>query len=938
MKLKKHVLSVLTLLVLTSFLATAQKTALDTKIPVDPDLKVGKLKNGMTYYIKKNQKPENRAELRLVVNAGSMMENDDQLGLAHFLEHMCFNGTKHFKKSELIDFLEKAGVKFGAHLNAYTSFDETVYMLQLPTDKPELFNKGLLVLEDWAHNVTLEDEEIEKERGVIIEEWRLGLGASERMRQKWFPVILKDSRYAKRLPIGKKEIVEKCAPQLLRDFYKDWYRPDLMAVVVVGDIDVAEVEKKIKDHFEKIEPVKKPRDRGTYDVPDNNEPLISVASDKENTYTIVQLYYKHPVKDPTTVRAYRSGLKASLYNEMLNNRIKEISQKPDAPFVFASSRYGGFWVRSKSAYSSFAVPKENKINESLEIILAENEKVKRFGFTKSELDRAKKSVLTRYEKMANESDKIESRNFAREYVSNYLEQEAIPGIKQENKYAQEFVPAITLEEINGMAKKWITDKNMAILVLVKEAEGIKIPTEKELLEIVNASKTKKYEAYVDESSDEPLMAKKPKALKVVSKIENKAHGITELTFANNVKVILKPTDFKNDEILFSAFAPGGKSAFPDNEFIAASYMSMVMNTSGFGNFDNIALQKKLAGNTAKLRMIMGDLEHGLSGNSSPKDFETLLQMNYQYFTSARKDDKAFKTFISGLENQIKFMSASPEMAFYDKLVKVTASNNPRVFIFPPVEKLKALTVDDVYKVYEKSFKTANDYTFVIVGNIDVAKITPMLETYIGGLPTSTAKRSWVERKIDFPKGLTEETVLKGKEDKSSVAMVFNGTFNWSDENYLTARLLEKTLSIKLRESMREEQGGVYGVRSSINADKLPTPEYGVNVSWGCAPANVDKLVNTVLDEMKKIVDNGPTDTDIAKAKETFINERETKVKENKFWLSYIKGRTFNGDKLLSFDEYKAIIKGVTKKDLQKAAKSYFNPKHYVKVVLKPEEK
>lgn len=938
MKFQKHVLMALAMLFFSGFLTFAQKTALDSKIPVDPDLKIGKLKNGITYYIKKNAKPENRAELRLVVNAGSIVENDDQLGLAHFLEHMCFNGTKNFKKSELIDFLEKAGVKFGAHLNAYTSFDETVYMLQLPTDKPELLDKGYLVLEDWAHNVALEDEEIEKERGVIIEEWRLGLGAQERMRQQYFPVLFKGSRYADRLPIGKKEVVEKCDPQLLRDFYKDWYRPDLMAVVVVGDIDVAETEKKIIAHFDKIATVKKPRERKEYEIPDNEEPLISIVSDKENTYTIVSMYIKHPNTDPTTVDAYRNSLKAQLYSGMLNTRIREISQKPDAPFVFASSSYGGFLGRSKSAYSSFAVPKENKIDEALEVLLAENERVKQHGFTATEFEREKKSMLARYEKMANEADKIESRNFAREYVSNFLEKEPIPGIKKENEYAKEFVPEITLDEINNLAKKWITDNNIALMILVKEAEGIKIPTEEEVLSIIKASKEKKYDAYVDESSEEPLMAKKPISSKVVSKTENKAFGITELTFANNVKVILKPTDFKNDEILFTAYAPGGKSAFSDNEYLAANYMTSVINTSGFGNFDNIALSKKLAGNTAKLNLTMNDLEHGLSGNASPKDFETLLQLNYQYFTSARKDDKAFQTFVSGLENQIKFMSASPEMAFYDKLVKVTASNNPRVYIFPAEEQLKALTTDQVYAAYEKAFKSANDYTFVIVGNIDVEKITTMLETYIGGLPTGDVKRTWVDRKIEFPKGLVSETVYKGKEDKSSVAMVFNGKFKWSDKNYLTSQLLMKTLSIKLRESMREDQGGVYGVRSSMDVEKLPEAEYNINISWGCSPANVDKLVYTVLAEMKKIVDNGPTDIDIEKAKETYIKERETDVKENKFWLNYIKSRTFNGEALLSFEDYKKIITEVNKKDMQKAAKSYFTPNHYVKVVLMPEAK
>ncbi len=937
MKLKKLLSLLFALLFIGSQLLLAQKPDLNSKVPIDPDIKIGKLSNGMTYYIKKNAKPEKRVEMRLVVNAGSIQENDNQLGLAHFVEHMCFNGTKHFKKSELIDFLEKAGVKFGAHLNASTSFDETIYMLQLPSDKPELLDKGYLVLEDWASNVLFDDVEIEKERGVIIEEWRLGLGANERMQQKYIPVILKGSIYAERNPIGKKEIIETFKPQVLKDFYKDWYRPDLMAVVVVGDVNIEDAEKKIKQHFEKITLVNNARPHIEYDIPDNEEPLVSVASDKESQYSVIQLFYKHQNEDPTTVGAYRNNIKGQIYSEILNARINEITQKPDAPFMFAGSNYGGFLGRSKSAYTSFAMSKENKINESLEIILAENEKVKNFGFTKTEFDRAKKSLLAQYEKMAAESDKTESAGFAEEFIRNFLEKESIPGIKKENEYVKTFVPEISIEEINALAKKWITDKNMAVLVLVKEGENIKIPTESELLDIIKASKTKKYEAYVDLTSNTPIMATKPVAGKVITKTENKDFGITELTLANKVKVILKPTDFKNDEILFTAFAPGGRSAFPDNEIMAAAFMASVMNTSGFADFDMIALNKALAGNTAKLRLVSGDLNHGLSGNSSPKDFETLLQLNHQYFTSARKDSNAFKTFVSMVENQIKFMSANPEMAFYDKLSELTSSNNPRVFNIPKVEKVKSLTLDQTYNVYQKMFKTANDYTFVIIGNFEIDKIIPLIETYLGSLPVSTEKRSWIDRKIEFPKGKTEAAVNKGKEPKSSVALAFNGSATWNDKNNIISRLLSQALSIKLRESMREDQGGVYGVRANIGLTKFPKATYDINVSWGCSPENVDKLVNTVFEEMKKIADNGPTDVDIEKSKETLIKERETQVKENQYWLEYIKNRTFMGEKLLSLEQVQSIVKQITKSDLQKAAKSYFTPDHYVKVVLMPEE-
>ncbi len=932
----KRFFSLILVLSLLGYSAIAQ-TDLNSTIPIDPSIRTGQLKNGLRYFIKKNKKPENRAELRLVVNAGSILETDQQQGLAHFLEHLCFNGTKHFKKNELVNFLESAGVKFGAHLNAYTSFDETVYMLQLPTDKPDIFNKGFLVLEDWAHNVSFEPEEIEKERGVILEERRLGLGANERMREKWFPIILKDSRYAKRLPIGKKEVIEKCPHKVITDFYKTWYRPDLMAVIVVGDINVDEVEKKVKSHFNKLKPRKNPKERTVYDVPDNDEPLVAVATDKEATYTIVQLQYKHKKNDPTKVSSYKGRLLSQLYNVMLNERIAEIAQNPDAPFLFANSHFGGYWVRSKAAYSSVAVPKENKINEALEVLLAENERVKQFGFTQSELDRAKKKVLISFERQAKEADKLKSRNLANEYVRYFLVKEPIPGIKKENEYAKEFVPQVTLSEMNKLAKKWITDKNMTLLVLVKEADGIKIPTTKELLDVVKASKNKKYTAYEEKVSSEPLMPKMPTAGKVVSKTTNKKFGFTTLNFSNKVKVILKPTDFKNDEILFTGFADGGNSLANDEDLLASKYMTAVINQSGFGNFDIVTLTKKLAGNTAHLRLTMGELVQGVSGSSSPKDFETLLQLNYQYFTNARKDDKAFKKFVSGMENQVKFLSASPELAFAKKLVATVSSNSPRAFIFPEADKLKALKLDEVYKVYERAFKTASSYTFVIVGNIDVEKITPLLEKYIGSLPSSPAKRNWIDRDVKFPKGITKETVYRGKEDKSKVTLMFHGDFEWGEKNYWIAKTLMKALSIKLRESMREDQGGVYGVGASIRMNKLPKSEFTISIGWGCAPANVDKLIKTVFVEMDKIVKNGPTDVDINKAKETFINEREAQVKENNFWMSYIKSRNLFDDTYISLDEYKAVIKSITKKDVQKAAKKYFNQKHYVQVVLKPEK-
>ncbi len=915
----------------------AQDFNLDAKIPNDPAVRTGQLSNGLKYYIKKNAKPKNRVELRLVVNAGSLMETDEQQGLAHFVEHMCFNGTKNFPKSELVDFLEKAGVKFGAHLNAYTSFDETVYKLQLPTDKKDIYDKGFQVLEDWAHNVSFDDEEIDKERGVVIEEWRLGLGANERMRQKTIPIMLKDSRYAERLPIGKLEILKNFKHQTVRDFYNDWYRPDLMAVIVVGDIDADEVEAKIKTHFSRLTNPKNEKKRETYDIPNNKEPLVVVATDKETTYPVFMMYYKHDKIKPGTLGVYRKSLVNRLYRTMITERISELTKKSDAPFLFAQSGYGGFVGRTKDAYTSIAVPKGGgKMLAAIETLVGENMKVKQYGFTQGELDRAKKAVLSEYDKYAKEADKTESRVFADEFKRNFLVGEVIPGIKVESTYVRHFIPEITLAEINALAPEWMTDENIVVVLQMKD--GKNIPTEAQVLETIKKASEKKYQPYVDKTNNAPLLDKKLKKGKVIKTEENKDFGVTTLTFANGVKVILKPTDFKNDEILFLGRADGGSSIASDEDIFSANYMAQVINQSGFADFSQTDLSKKLAGNTANLQLTFSDTESGMQGSASPKDFETLLKLNYQYFTNANKDEDAFKTVMSGVENQIKFFSSSPDMAFYDKIVELTSLNSPRAYVFPTAEDLETVTLDKVYDFYNKAFKDASGYTFFIVGNFDIKKIKPLLEKYIGSLPVKGAERKIINRKDEFPTGITEATVFKGKEPKSSVAMVFAGDFEWSRENYYIAQVLMKTLSIKLRETMREDQSGVYGVAARISVDKEPEPRYKINISWGCSPENADKLSETVLTEMRKIAENGPTDEDIAKAKKIFTNERESQLKENKFWLDYLKSSYTKGADLQSLDEFTEMINNISKEQLKEAAQKYFTMQNYVQVVLRPETK
>jgi zinc protease len=925
------------------FMASAifsQTTTIDltTPLPIDPGVKIGKLDNGLVYYIRYNKKPEKRVEVRLAVNAGSILENDDQQGLAHFMEHMNFNGTKNFPHNELIDFLQKTGVRFGADINAYTSFDETVYMLQLPTDDTILVEKGFQVMEDWAHNNLLDDKEIDKERGIIVEEWRLGLGAQDRMRKKFFPVIFKNSRYADRLPIGKVEVIENFRHQALKDFYRDWYRPDLQAVIVVGDIDPVKVEAQIKAHFSGIKNPENQRERVSYDIPDNNDPLIAITTDKEATNNIVFLLYKHPLVIEKTLGDFRDDVLAELYTGMLNNRFNEIAQKPESPYVGAGAGYGRFLARTKDAYFVNAMSKENQIDKSLEILLAENERVKRFGFTQTELDRQKEDLLSQYEKASKEFDKTESMQFTNEYVGNFLSGDPIPGAQKKFKYVTKLLPGIQLEEINSLARKWVTDNNMGLVVMAPDKEGVKVPTEEQILEIIKKSKTIDLKPYVDNFKEEPLV--KPDLLKgkITGKKENAELGYTELRLSNGVTVVLKPTTFKNDEILISAYSPGGNSLVPDNEFMSANYASQVIDMSGAGNFDNIELQKKLKGKNLQISPYIDDVKEGFRGNSTPKDFETMMQLVYLYFEGPRKDTTAFKAFMSQMENQMKFMKSSPVMSFYDTLYKSAFPGYKRLVIFPTPAQLKEVNLDQIYSIYKDRFADASDFRFFLVGNFNIDTISPIIEKYFGSLPALNRNETWKDTSPKFADGINNITFNKGTDPQSMVGIVMSEDFKWDDKTILHFRMLNEIFSIKLVEVIREKLSGVYSPQVMIDWDQYPKPTFRLMVMFGCSPDNTDKLTKAVFGEIKKILKKGPTDVDLKKAQEALIRKRETDMEKNEFWLAKLESIYYNHDSEATVTNYNERVNAVTIADLKKTADDYLKPDHYVRVVLMPEQK
>lgn len=913
-----------------------KSATLDLKkpIPVDPDVTVGKFDNGLTYYIKVNKKPEKRAQFWLAVNAGSVLEDDDQQGLAHLAEHMAFNGTNHFKKQELIDYLESIGMKFGPEINAYTSFDETVYMLQVPTDSAHIVEKGFQILEDWAHWVSYEKEEIDKERGVVIEEWRLGRGADMRMFDKQLPILFKGSRYANRLPIGKKEVVDTCKYETLKRFYKEWYRPDLMAVVVVGDFDPGWIQSLIEKHFTSIPAIENPRKRELYPVPDHKETLFAIETDPEASSTRIAVYFKNELEPEESIADFRRMLMQSLYNEMINNRLNELTKQADPPFLFGYSGKGRF-VRSKGVYYLAAGVKEDGIEPGLDALLTESIRVKKFGFTQSELDRTKKAILRRMERQFKEKDKTDSRVYAQRCTYHFLVGDPMPGIANELELAKKLLPTIELEEVNGLINKWISDENRVILVNAPEKEQVKVPSEQQLLDIFKNVEQKEILAYVDEVSEAPLVENVPDVAEIVNEKKIAELGVTEWTLSNGVRVVLKPTDFKNDEVRFYAFSLGGNSLVADADFMSASYATQVIREGGIGAFNQIELNKKLTGKVVRVYPYIGTLTEGVSGNASPEDIETLFQLIYLYMTSPRMDQETFQSYMTRVKGMIENRSARPETALSDTLSVTLAQYHHRARPMT-VKLLDEVDLEKAFKFYQDRFADASDFNFFFVGNFDLETIKPLVATYLGGLPSLNRKEMWKDPGVNPPTGVIKKTVRKGIEPKSYVRIVFTGPYQWSRENNYEFRSMIDVMRIKLRETLREDLSGTYGVGVSSSTRLYPEQEYSIQISFGCNPDRVEELSRTVFDQIDSLQTYGTTEKYITKVRETQLRSHETNLKENGYWVNQLRSYYYTKQDPLKILEYPKLVETLSARMVQEAAKKYFNTDNYVQVVLLPE--
>jgi zinc protease len=806
----------------------------------------------------------------------------------------------------------------------------------VPTDTAAIMEKAFQILEDWAHNVTFDDTEIDKERGVVIEEWRGGRGADARIRDRQFPILYHDSRYAVRLPIGEKGVLDTFHHETLRQFYRDWYRPDLMAVIAVGDFDRARVEKLIRDHFSRIPAPVNPRTREQFPVPDHNETLFAIASDPEATRAGVSVYYKHPPSPKGTGNDYRRRIVAQLYNSMLNQRLYELSQRPDPPFQFAYSTRSSM-TPTADFYILGAAVNEDKILQGLDVILTEAARVRRHGFTRSELERQKVEFMRAFEQAYDEREKTESSSYMEEYTANFLDGEPAPGIKLEYELMKNILPGITLDEVNRLSSELITDANRVVSVSAPQKPGLVVPDEAALRGVFAAVEKKEIAPYEDRVTSEPLMAIPPAPGTLVQEKSDKALGTLDWKLSNGVRVVLKPTDFKNDEVLFAAFSPGGTSLVSDSDFISASAATSIVNEGGIGKFDQITLQKMLAGKAVGVSPYISELNEGLSGSASPKDLETMFQLVNLYFTAPRFDSSAFLSLKSRMQGSLKNRSARPESAFGDTLQATLSQYNyrRRPWTGETVERIDPIRA---FEIYRDRFADASDFTFVIVGSFDPEKIRPLVLEYLGSLPSTKRVESWRDLGINPPAGVIEKTVRRGTEPKSRVQIIFTGPFEWTRQNRAQLRAVADVLDITLRESLREEKGGTYGVGVYGAPSKLPHPQYSFTVSFGCDPGRVQELTQEVFRQIDSLKKFGPAAVNLAKIKETARRERETSLKENQFWLGQLQYRLSSGEDPADILTEDQAVEGLTAEGIQKAAQRYLNTGNYVKVVLLPEGK
>ncbi|HEX8023640.1 M16 family metallopeptidase [Mucilaginibacter sp.] len=914
--------------------ATHANKATSVLIPFDKAVRTGKLPNGLTYYIRHNEEPKNRVVFYLANKVGSILEDDDQQGLAHFLEHMNFNGTKHFPKSELVNYLQKNGVRFGADLNAYTSFDETVYQLPLPSDDPAVLAKGIQIMRDWAQEATLDPVEIDKERGVVLEEERLGKGADERMERKYWPMLLNNSRYANRIPIGKDEVLNNFKPQTIRRFYQDWYRPDLQALIVVGDIDVNQMEVSIRQKFSDLKSPLHERSRTAYNVKLNGKNHFMALTDKEMTSTVAQVIVKLPGTGLKTTADYRQAITRQLFNIIIDERLNDRKHQPEPPFINASIGAGEL-LGGVDQLSVQVEANPGQLEKGFKAVWQEVYRVKSLGFTQTEFERAKQSYLSKMEATLKERNKVNSDSYVNEYLQYFLKGIASPGIEYEYALIKKDLPGIDLQELNQLANIMIKATDRDILIQAPKSSRSSLPNESKVIEWMHTVEQEKQSQYVDRVSDKPLLSSLPQGGSILSSQTDNALNITTIELANHIKVVLKPTVFKDNQILFNGFAPGGTSVYNDGDYQSAANATAIVSSFGAGNYSAVELAKFMADKQFAVKMFMGERTQGVSGSATPADLENALKLLYAYYTQPRKDRDLFNGLISRAKAGLVNRANSPGGVFQDTVNAVLGNHNIRR-TGPSLKKIEQIDLDKAFDIYRQSFGNAGGTTFTFVGSFDVKTIQQLLVKYLGSLPALDKPADAKDLGIHIPEGKQEVRVNKGSEPKSTVMLVWSGEFDYNQANLFAMDAMKEALEIRLLERLREEESGVYSPTVSLNIAKLPQSRFSLIVNFGCAPQNTDKLIASALDEVDKLTKNGPNQVNIDKWRAELNRSNETEMQTNTWWLAYINGQQQNSEALNQLDTFPALINAVSVDDVKNMAAKNINGKNLIRLILLPE--
>ncbi len=915
------------------------QTTAAQEMPVDPNVRIGVLDNGLTYYIRHNEEPKNRASFYRIQNVGALLENDAQNGLAHFLEHMSFNGTEHFPGKGIINTLQHNGVEFGRNLNAYTSFDETVYNIsEVPTTNEALLDTCLLIMNDWCNYLSLTAEEIDAERGVITEEWRTRNNAQSRMWKERMSYLMRGSKYCERDVIGSLDVIQHHKYQTLRDFYHDWYRTDLQAIAIVGDFDVDTMETKVKELFSKIPAVENALERYYVNIPFNYEPIFGLITDKEATSTSINVSFKHmPVpRHEHDINYYRLGIIRSLYAQMFSQRIQEIIQQKEPPFVSARSMYTEY-VHNLDLYYIDAGAKKNEEDKALSAIMTENERVKRFGFTPGELKRAKANYLTHFESAYKQRDKISNDSYAREYTRNYLENEPIPGIEREYELVQEMLPGISIDEINDLAKDWISYKHMVVIVTGSDADGITHLTEKQAFSIIDSVRNATIEPYEDKEVATELMTTTPKKSKIVNTKALPSLDAEEWTLKNGIKVVYRYSDIDKDKVFISAQSQGGTSLYVPEDLPSAQ-MTGIVSDFGLGEYDPISLKKILAGKKVRVRPYVGELSEGVSANGSPKDIKTLFQLLYLTFEQPRFDETIYESKIQQYSTYLGNRKNDPKSAINDSASLILSDYNPRTILFNE-DFIKNVSLEKIEKIYKERFEDANDFTFFITGNISKEEVKPLVETYIGGLAVEDGDENWQDNNVEMPKGkIHKEVKIAMEMPKSTVFICYgNNNITYSPENILYAKLLGDILDLRYTEAVREKEGGTYGVSVDCSLDQYPDNEASLAISFDCDPERVKDLTPIIYQEFEKIAKDGPTTDDLNKVIVTSKKNRESAFDKNGFWLSAMRAYYWRGIDITLPSYYEDFVDKISPSDIQNFAKRIIEESDKTEIIFLPEE-